>query len=170
MAGFAKVHNGGAYVRSARGTGANAVTAGGTGDATEVNGLWQSRLSEKGIALSAKVIVSFTTTLGAGETLTFGGNFQDATDGSGAGVNDYGAVIAPVVVATGDSGGSTETGTFELDVDLGGAKEFIRAQITPNLSRANTDTANYHIDYLFFGDQRGPTTKSAVNIASADAI
>lgn len=162
--------NGGAFARSARGSGATAVTAGGTGDATEVNGLWQSRLGDKGIALSAKIIVSFTATLAAGETLTFAGNLQDALDGAGAGAQDYGALVAATVVATGDSGGSTETGTFEIDVDLSGAREFVRAQITPNLSRANTDTANYHIDYVFFGDHRQPITKSLVNIGSVDAI
>jgi hypothetical protein len=167
---FADVHNGGAYARSARGSGNNAVTAGGAGDATEVNAAWQSRKGASGIALSVKTIVSFTATLAQGATLAFGGNYQDASDGAGAGAADYGDVIAEKVVATGKTGGSTETGTFELDCDLAGAREFIRAQVTPNLSAANTDTAAWHIDYVFFGDQRGPTTKSAVNIGSADAI
>jgi hypothetical protein len=162
--------NGGAYARTARGSGNNAVTAGGAGDATEVNGAYQSRLSDNGIALSAKLLVSFTATLAAGATLTFAANFQDALSAAGAGVADYGDAVTATVVATGGAGGTTETGTFEIDVDLSGAREFIRAQVTPNLSAGATDAAAWHMDYVFFGDHRQPITKSDVNIGSADAI
>ena len=162
--------NGGADARSARGSGNNAATAGGTGDATEVNGAWQSRMSKGGIALSAKLVVSFTATLAAGATLTFAGNFQDALDAAGTGAADFGAAVPAAVVATGGAGGSTETGTFEVDVDLSGAREFIRSQMTPNLSAASTDTCAWHMDYVFFGDHRQPITKSTVNIGSVDAI
>jgi hypothetical protein len=162
--------NGGAFSRSARGSGNNAVTAGGAGDATEVNGAWQSRMSEGGVALSAKLIVSFTATLTASQTLSFGGNFQDALDASGVGAADFGGAVAATVVATGAAGGSTETGTFEIDVDLSGAREFIRSQMTPNLSAGATDTCSWHMDYVFYGDHRQPLTKSDVNIGSADAI
>lgn len=167
---FADVHNGGADARSARGSGNNAATAGGAGDATEVNAAWQSRKGATGMALSVKAIISYTATLAQGATLTFAGNFQDASDGAGAGAADYGESVAATVVATGGTGGSTETGTFELDADLAGAREFIRAQITPNLSAGATDTTAWHVDYVFFGQQRGPVTKSPVNIGSADAI
>lgn len=162
--------NGGAFARSARGSGNNAATAGGTGDATEVNGAWQSRMSKGGIALSAKLVISYTATLAAGATLTFAGNFQDALDAAGVGAADFGAAVPATVVATGASGGSTETGTFEIDVDLSGAREFIRSQITPNLSASATDTAAWHMDYVLFGDHREPNTKSTVNIGSVDGI
>ncbi|NEI70962.1 hypothetical protein GR212_15365 [Rhizobium lusitanum] len=166
----AEFHNGGAFARTARGSGNNAVVAAGAGDAVEVNSAWQSRMSEGGIALSAKLIVSFTTTLAAGATLTFAGNFQDALDGTGLGAADFGASVPATVVATGAAGGSTETGTFEIDVDLSGAREFIRGQMTPNLSAGATDTAAWHMDFVFFGDHRQPITKSPVNIGSVDAL
>ena len=165
-----KFYNGGAYARSARGSGNNTATAGGTGDNTEVNGAYQSRMSDKGIALSAKLVISYTATLAAGATLTFAANFQDALAAAGTGVADYGDLVPATVVATGDSGGSTETGTFEIDVDLSGAREFIRAQVTPNLSASGTDTCAWHMDYIFFGDHHQPLTKSPVNIGSADKI
>jgi hypothetical protein len=165
-----KFLNGAAYSRSARGSGNNTATAGGTGDNTEVNGAYQSRMSDNGIALSAKLVISYTATLAAGATLTFAANFQDALTSGGSGVADYGDAVAATVVATGDSGGSTETGTFEVDVDLSGAREFIRAQVTPNLSAGATDTCAWHMDYIFYGDHRQPLTKSDVNIGSADAI
>lgn len=162
-----KIYNGGAYCRSARGTGNNTATAGGAGDATEVNGAWVGRNVATGIANSMKVVVSFTATLAEGATLTFAGNMQDATAIGGTGAADFGDAFAAAVVATGGVGGSTETGTFEVDVDLSGAREFIRTQLTPDLSAALNDTAAWHMDYVFFGDQRHPCTKSAVNIGSA---
>lgn len=163
-----KIYNGGAYCRSERGTGNNAATAGGSGDATEVNGAYVSRVSDTGIANSMKVIVNFTATLAQGATLTFAGNMQDAASSGGTGVADYGDAVAAEVVATGGTGGSTVTGTWEMDVDLAGAREFVRSQITPNLSAANTDTAAWNVTYVFFGNQRNPCTKSTVNIGSAD--
>ena len=173
MTGFSAVHNGGANVRSARGSGNQQATAGGSGDATEVNGSWVSRASNKGIAQSMKIIVSYSAVLAAGATLKFAANLQDAIDVSGTGAADYpsdGQAIPSTTAATGGAGGTTETGTFEIDIDLGGAREFVRAQVTPDLSAANTDTLNFSLVYLFFGDQRGPSTKSPVNIASPDLI
>jgi len=174
MTGFSSVHNGGAYVRSARASGNNTATAAGTGDATEVNAAFQSRLSAtKGIAQSAKLIVSFSAVLAQGATLKFAANFQDALDAAGTGAADYpasGESVLSTTVATGGTGGTTETGTFEVDVDLGGAREFIRAQITPDLSAGGTDTLSWNAIYLFFGDQRGPATKSPTNLASPDLI
>lgn len=170
----ASFRNGGAYCRTARGSGNNTATAAGTGDATEVSGAWQSRKSAtKGIALSGKLVISYTATLAAAATLSFSGNFQDALDASGTGAADFpatGGSVAAFVAATGGTGGTTETGTVELDIDLSGAREFIRAQITPDLSAGATDTAAWHMDYVFFGDHQQPSTKSAVNLSSADAI
>jgi len=168
---FSDVHNGGANVRSARAAGNQTATAGGSGDATQVDGAWVSRKTATGsIALSAKAIISYTATLTAAATLKFAAQFQDAVDAAGAGAANYGDAIASTTAATGGGGGTTETGTAEFDVDLGGAREFIRIRVTPDLSAGATDTAAWSAIYLFFGDQRGFPTKSAVNIASADAI
>lgn len=114
-----------------------AATAGGAGDAAEVNGQWIDRQG----FLSAKLIVAYQGVLGDGDTLSVAANLQDATDGSGTGAADFGTAAADAVRATGGSGGSTERGVVEIDVDLSGAKQFVRAQFTPNLSAANTDTA-----------------------------
>lgn len=173
MTGFSSVHNGGAYARSARGSGNLQATAGGSGDNTEVNGSWVSRASANGIANSMKIIVSYSAVLAAGATLKFAGNLQDAIDVNGTGAADYpsnGQAVPSTTAATGGTGGTTEAGTFEIDIDLAGAREFVRAQITPDLSAGATDALNFSIMYLFFGDQRGPTTKSPVNIASPDLI
>lgn len=169
---FAEVHDGGADCRLARVSGNNTALAAGTGDNTEVNGAWIDRLSAKGMAMSAKLGINYTASLAATETLTFALNFQDAVDAAGTGAADYpvGEVVAATVAATGDSGSATQTGVVEQDVDLGGARRFIRAQITPNLSRGATDTAAWSSMMVLFGDQRGLVTNSPTNMGGADLI
>lgn len=159
-----ELYNGGAYCRTARGTGNNAVTAGGSGDAVEVSSLWQAREGDKGIAMSAKLIISYTATLAVGETLSFAGNFQDDVAGDGNAAADYGEAFPETIVATGETGGSTETGTVEIDIDLASARGYIRAQVTPNLSRGATDTAAWHMDLVFFGDHHQPSTKAIASL------
>lgn len=165
------VLNGGAYARSAFLAIGKTATAGGAGDATEVNSDYVDRaLADVGFAQSAKLVITYTATLAEGKTLSFAGNFQDATKSDGTAVADYSDAFAAHVVATGATGGSTETGTFEVDVDLSGAREFVRAQITPDLSATATDTCSWSAALVLFGDQRHPSTKAVASIASADAI
>jgi hypothetical protein len=113
------------------------VTAGGTGDATEVNGAF---INCTGVS-SLSVLVPFTATLAAGETLSLAANLQDASDLAGTGAADYGTAAAATVVATGGVGGTTETGMATFEVDITGADNFVRVQLTPSMSAANTDTA-----------------------------
>lgn len=115
---------------------ATAVAAG-TGDATEVSGQWIDRQG----FLSAKLIVTYQAVLAEGETISIAANLQDATDSSGTGAADFGTASADAVRATGGSGGSTERGVVEIDVDLSAARQYVRAQFTPNLSASGTDTA-----------------------------
>jgi len=125
----------GALLTSAA-AGAVFATAAGAGDNTEVDGPYVDRSNH----LSAKLVIAFKAVLQATETLSIAANLQDDADGAGAGV-DFGDALANAVVATGAGGGSTEEGTVELDVNLSGAKQYLRAQFTPNLSASGTDTA-----------------------------
>lgn len=152
--------NGGAYSRTAFGSINNTATAAGAGDATEVNGDYANRMDgENGLAMSCKVVITYTASLAAGKTLSFAANLQDATDGAGAGVADYGTALASTVVA---SATGTNKGTVELDFDLSGAEQFIRAQITPDLSNTATDTCEWSAAYHFFGYQQNPVSDSLV--------
>lgn len=156
-----KFSNGGAYCRSARLIGNTAVTAGGSGDATQVDSAWIDRLpADCGPFHSAKIIISYTATLAAAATLAFAAQFRDATDGSGTGAANYLAAIGSTVVATGPTGGGTVTGTVELDVDLVAAREFFQARITPDLSAANTDTAAFSVVAVLFGGREQPLTRA----------
>lgn len=161
----AALMNGGAFCRTAFAAINKTATAGGTGDATEVDGAYVDRLaSDHGPFMSMKVIITFTTTLAAAATLTFAGNMQDATTSGGSGVADYGTAFTATTVATGPSGGGTVTGTVEIDVDLSAAREFVRVQLTPNLSAANTDTAEWAATYVLFGSPRQPVSNKIASI------
>ena len=63
---------------------------------------------------------------------------------------DY-AIQEATVVATGPTGGGVVMGSAEFDVDLGGAKRFIKPLITPDLSAGATDTADLSGVFVFGG-------------------
>lgn len=127
------------------------VTAGGAGDATEVNGAW---IDVKGYD-SIEFVVSYTATMADLETLSLAMNFQDADDSAGTGAADVSAdlvsALASTVIATAGSGGSTETGTYSVGVPTSGMKRYIRAQWTPDMSASGTDTAKITAMYIKCG-------------------
>lgn len=166
-------HNGGAFCSAKRVTGNNTVAAAGSGDNTEVDGIWIDRLiSTQGMAMSAKLCMNYTAVLGnSGETLKFGVTLQDADDAAGTGAADVdgaNATIAQTTAATAQSGGSTEVGVAEVDVDLAKAKRYIRFQITPNLSAAAADSAAWSAIAVMFGGDRGPATGAIGNIGGPE--
>lgn len=132
----------------------NVVTAGGGGDGVEQDGAWVERSKY----LSGKLIIAYSTTLAEGETLTLAANLQDDTAGDGAAAADYGDAFAAAVVATGDTGGSTETGVVEIDVSLQAADAYVRCQVTPTLSAGSTDTAAITAVFAMGGTQEVPAT------------
>jgi len=133
---IASQRNIGAFIEGVNALIANVVTAGGGGDGLEQDGYWNDRSRR----LSGVLVIAYTAVLAQDETLTLAANLQDATDNAGAGAADFGDVFASAVVATGGTGGSTEIGTIEIDVDLSGADAFLRGQVTPTLSAATVDT------------------------------
>ena len=154
--GAASMHDLAAFMDPAYGGPNTAVTAGGGGDATEVNGAYVDVTDAEGITF----LIGFTATLGDGETLTIAANAQDADDVSGTGVADFGTAIAATTVATGPSGGGTVTGCAIAHFDAAGAREAMRLQFTPNLSRANTDTAAISIVAVRAGAKLLPKTST----------
>lgn len=152
----------GSLIKGLYGANATSVTAGGAGDNTEIDGEWGSRADN----LSCSLFIPWEATLGATETLTISANIQDAADISGTGAADYSrtstgendAVLASVVVADAAllGGAGTYRGVAQLDVDLSGAREFIRSQVTPDLSAANTDTAEIGSVFVLGGSDQKP--------------
>lgn len=150
----------GAYIKPVRAGAEVDGTAGSTGDNTEVNGAW---IDMKGFE-SLEFVLSFTATLGSGETLALIANVQDADDINGTGAadvsTDHLSALASTVIATGESGGSTETGIYALGIDTTMCKRFVRVQWTPNLSASGTDTFKIGQLYLQAGAKYPPAHTS----------
>lgn len=132
------IRNIGDVIKVAR-VGANiAATAGGSGDASEVTGTIIDR-NAIGSPSSGVLAVSYTATLAQGETLSL---TYDVVEGDESDLSDGETLkTATVVLATGDTGGSTEAGCHEIDLKLVAGGRYVRADLTPDLSASGTDTA-----------------------------
>mgnify|MGYP001567928439 CR=1 FL=1 len=138
----------GAFIKSYDGNaGANAgapslITAGGGLDNLKVNGQNVNRLNGTALAHSAVAATSYLAALGAAETLSLAHEIQESANGSSY---DTAEVIqAATVVATDSGAGSNMRGVSEHDVSLRARKQHFRINVTPNMSRANTDTCTFH--------------------------
>lgn len=128
-------------------------TAAGTGDNTAVTGLAIDRLGYN----SAKAVIGYTTTLTEAKTLSFAVEITSCAT-SGGTYDTATALQAATVAATGDTGGSTETGTLEFDIDLSGYKRYIKINFTPDLSHTGTDTARAMAIAILGGKDTNPAT------------
>lgn len=109
------------------------ITAGGTGDNTALTGASIDRLGYG----SASFVIAYKTTLAASETLSFAAEYQLSSDGSSwdTAVSLQGATVARTGAVTAGHG------VVKFDVNLEGAKRYVRFNFTPNLSASGTDTA-----------------------------
>ena len=118
------------------GYGAVSATAGGAGDVTEIDGAAVNRNSYN-MPESGWILVQYKTTLGASETLALTVKIQESADGS---TWDTAVVLAnAVTVKTGALTDSEDH--YLVKVKLSDRKQYIRAQVTPDLSASSTDTA-----------------------------
>lgn len=156
------MHNGGAYCRTER-------VLGNTTAETETDGDWIDRKdpNDKGIALSAKLVINYTAVLIDGGTLDLAVTFRDATSLAGAGADDL-WTMSSTTVDTANSGGETVKGTAEIDVDLAEANQFVQAQIT--LAASGGGTVAYSASLVLFGDHRQPSTKALATLGGATSI
>lgn len=116
------------------------ITAGGSGDGDEVNGVSIDRED----AHCARFSVAARAALGAGESLVVQATVQDSADGStfadvAADLQPGGAADSTILTLT-SAGGGTVTGEATIDVDLSSLRRYVRIQLHPDASRANTDT------------------------------
>lgn len=131
-----------------------AVTAGGAGDNSAVTGVIIDRAAI-GYPESCVVAIPFTATLAATATLQVATTVQH---GEASNLSDAATLtsVSATTYATGATGGSTETGTIEINVSLRGARRYVRVNFTPDLSAANTDTAALSAVIVFGGAERLP--------------
>lgn len=118
------------------------ITAAGTGDNTQADGLAIDRKD----ATSASIAIVAKATLAATKTLTVKLVVQDSADGVtfadvAAGLQPGGSANSTVMTLTGAAGGSTESGLYQLGINLSSLKRYIRVRLTPDLNATGTDTA-----------------------------
>lgn len=120
-------------------------TAGGTGDATEIVGVVINRDNY----LSGVLAVPYTATLTADKSLKLTISVAESSDGT---TFDTAVKLKDaVVVATGDTGGSTETGLVEIDMNLSGYKQYVKFSVTPDLTATATDTCQVAATFALGG-------------------
>lgn len=118
--------------------GARGVAAG-TGDNTEVVGGAIDR-TLYGYAKSAIFAILGSAALASAATLTMKSVVIETDDDSAFGTATALLSPADAVAATGGSGGTTEKVGVEYNLDLAGAKRYVRIRFTPDLSAGGTDT------------------------------
>jgi len=128
-------------------------TAGGTGDTTTVTGLSIDRGGFGGapLPLSALMSVDFEATLASGATLSIGYAVQDSADNST--FADY-QTATYTTASTGASGGSTNKGQFNVQVNLTSARRYVRFNYNPKCSATGTDTTYSDAIGFFAGTDR----------------
>jgi len=107
-----------------------ALTAGGSGDDTEVTGAVVDRAAI-GMPQSAVLAIPFTAALADGGTLSVAYTVQE---GDAANLSDAATLAnGTLTAATGASGGSTETGCLEIDLKPAAGGRYMRVAVTPAL-------------------------------------
>ena len=126
-------------------SGVTAVTAGGSGDNTAVNGTTIDLLNYSLPEVIAFVIFA-NATIGAGNKLSMSAKVQDSADGTtfadvtlpnGSGIQ---IALSAVTQITNASAG-TYQGIQAVQCPIEYLRRYVRLQFTPDLDRANTDTA-----------------------------
>ncbi|AWK90354.1 hypothetical protein [Azospirillum thermophilum] len=134
----------GSVITARAGSAVTSIVAGAAGDNAVVNGLSIDRAA-LGLPASALVSLLFTATLGAGKTLSIGAyKVQDSADG--AAWADFASFGPAGVVAT-----ATGSGQVTGKVCLTGARRYVRVVFQPDLSAADTDTAQLVAAWSFGG-------------------
>lgn len=148
-----QIRNIGDLVKVQRAVANTAATAGGSGDNSAATGVIIDRAAF-GYPASAVLAVPYTATLAEDETLTLTYTVQE---GDASNLSDAATLkTASVVVATGDTGGSTETGCLEVDFKSIAGGRYNRVNITPDLSASGTDTAAISAVVVYGGMDRLP--------------
>jgi hypothetical protein len=135
--------------------------AGGAGDDTAV--VNAAGIDTKNYS-SALVVVNGTTTLGDADTL----NLTVATtecDTLGGTYTAKETLSDDAVIATGDTGGSTEAGSVGYVIDLDDYERYVKFSFTPDLSAANTDTADLSYSVILCNATEQPVSVPNTTLA-----
>lgn len=150
-------HDMGSQIKSFNALNPVTITAGTTADGNEYDGnIYDRRVpggTNSDLYLSAKVVVNYTTTIAStAGTLIILANAQHSSSTASTAFSDLNDADG----STGQSKTQTDdgNGVLEFDLDLAGAKRYVRIQVDPTLSATATDTAGVSgIMVLGGGDQ-----------------
>lgn len=151
---FSEMKGIGDVLQNAQGLAMISTVAGSGDDGAEQDGETIQRSALTGGPFnSAHVVFPYSTTLADTKTLTLVANLQDSPAGS-SWTDITGATFASAVVETADDPALTFHGNIEINLDLTNVEDYIRCQVTPTLSAANTDTAIVGCVFIFAGAQK----------------
>lgn len=152
---IAYVKNIGALITARLASGFTSVTAGGSGDATLVNGTAFDR-SIINMPRSALAVIEFADTLAASKKLNLTSFTVDHSDDGSTNWTtfaDSGAASGtPLSISTDAGSGGSYKGQATLAVDLTMAKKWVRVSFTPDLTATATDTATVAAMLVFGGE------------------
>lgn len=137
------------YVAASNNSGApSLVTAAGTGDNTKVTGATIDRFNGgTTLAASMLIVTNYLAALDTDETISFTYEIEDSADNSTwtTAVALGAKTVADTAAAAGNESGVQEASgsnaVSALAVNLESYKRYVRVNVTPDLSRAGTDTA-----------------------------
>lgn len=120
-----------------------------------ITGPTYDRFARRPLNLSLKLGVGFLATVPSGQTLSVGYYLQDSADG----VNfDRFDVASGVSVVDGLNSGAQQRGTVEFSANIVGARQYIRAVVTPVLSSGGS--GNVYGLYALGGGEEIPVDGS----------
>ena len=137
------------FIKGFYGIDSTSVTAGGSGDATAINGVAIDRDS----MYSGQVNVSYDATLSTDETLTLAMKLQHSDDGTN--FEDFVTLDNEVVLAT-------AKGVVSRNFSLRAAKKYIRLVVTPDMSASDTDTASIGGTVVLTGSDKNALSEGTV--------
>jgi hypothetical protein len=153
--------NVGAFITSRLAIDPNTVGAGVGGAAVEQVGPSFDRTAYKPLHLSGKLQVGYVATLASGHTMSITAGMRHC-DTSGGSYTDI-DTASGVAAVTANNDGSAVRGVLEVDVNLIGAKEFLKARLTPVMSHSGVDSIKLGgILALGGGEDAAPATLTAL--------
>lgn len=129
-------------------------TAGGSGDNSVATGEEIDRyVAGKGLAMSAKLIAIYSTTLTSDKTLSLTAGLTSCAT-SGGGYSSATSLLAKTAIAT----ATTDVGIVEIDIDLAAYERYLKTALTPDLSADNTDVAEFYVALVLGGFSGNPVS------------
>lgn len=160
-----KSNNVGAFITSKLALDNQSVGAGVGGSGTPVNGNVFDRLGVRNLHLSGKLQLGYKFTGASGHTATLAWALRDSDSSGGT----YTNVVTSTPGAHPASGSSTITaandgsavrGVVEVDVDLMGAKQYLRPTVTPTMSHSGVDTISLSGIWALGGGEELPEARN----------